>query len=36
MNFSLQVELDTDSQRGGLQVAVVVDRALEEVTCTAL
>jgi len=33
MNLSLQVELDTDGQRGSLQVAVVVDGALEEVTC---
>jgi hypothetical protein len=33
MNFSLQVELDTDGQCGSLQVAVVVDGTLEEVTC---
>lgn len=32
MNFSLQVELDTDGQCGSLQVAVVVDGTLEEVT----
>lgn len=34
MNFSFQVELNTNSQSGTLQVAVVVDGALEQVTCT--
>lgn len=33
MNFSFQVELDTNSQSGTLQVAVVVDGALEQVAC---
>lgn len=34
MNFSFQIELDTNSQSGTFQVAVVVDGALEQVTCT--
>lgn len=34
MDFSFQVELDTNSQSGTLQVTVVVDGALEQVTCT--
>lgn len=33
MNFSFQIELDTNSQSGTLQVAVVVDGALEQITC---
>lgn len=33
MNFSFQVELDTDGQCCSLQVAIVVDGTLEEVTC---
>lgn len=33
MDFSFQVKLDTNSQGGSLQVAVVVDRALEQVAC---
>lgn len=33
MNLSFQVELDTDGQRCSLQVAVVIDGALEEVAC---
>lgn len=36
MDFSLQVELDTDGQRGSLQVTVVIDRTLEEVACMVL
>lgn len=36
MDLSLQVELDTDGQRGSLEVAIVVDGALEEVTCVML
>jgi hypothetical protein len=32
VNFGLQVELDTDGQSGSLQVAIVVDGTLEEVT----
>lgn len=32
MNLSFQVKLDTDRQRSSLQVAIVVDGALEEVT----
>lgn len=33
VHLSLEVELDTDGQRRGLEVAVVVDGPLEEVTC---
>lgn len=33
VDLSLEVELDTDGQRRGLEVAVVVDGTLEEVTC---
>lgn len=33
VDLGLEVELDTDGQRGGLEVAVVVDGPLEEVTC---
>lgn len=31
MNFSFQVELDTDGQCCSLQVAIVIDGTLEEV-----
>lgn len=33
MDFSFQVELDTDGQCGSLQVAIVIDGTLEEVAC---
>lgn len=36
MDFGLQVELDTNCQGGSLQVAVVVDGALEQVACRIL
>lgn len=36
MDLSLQVELDTDGQSGSLEVAIVVDGALEEITNRAV
>lgn len=36
MDLSLQIQLDTDGQCSTLQVAIVVDRALEKIACELL